>query len=99
MPFFCFHCHREISLDGKVSRQDQCPHCGSDLHCCVNCLFYDEYAHNRCREPQAESVSDREKGNFCEYFRFRPSTAGPAQYDGKTEAEARWEALFRKGGK
>jgi len=96
MPHFCFHCQKALTLDGKVFRKDQCPHCGSDLHCCRNCEFYDEYAHNRCREPQAEYVSDRERANFCEYFRFRSSEGNRAKSDAKEKAKAQWEALFRE---
>jgi len=96
MAYLCFHCRRTLALESKVSRQDQCPHCGSDLHCCLNCEFYDEYAHNRCREPQAEYVSDREKANFCDYFRFRFSEEDPTRMDAKDKAKTEWEALFRK---
>lgn len=96
MPYICFHCQKEMTLEGKVSRQDQCPHCGSPLHCCRNCEFYDEHAHNRCREPQAEYVSDRERSNFCEYFRFRSTDANRSQADAKQKAKAEWEALFQK---
>ena len=96
MTYMCFHCQRNLTLEAKVSRSDQCPHCGSDLHCCLNCQFYDEYAHNRCREPQAEYVSDRAKRNFCEYFGFRPSEGEGQQDEAKEKAKAEWEALFRK---
>ena len=96
MAYLCFHCRRTLALESQVSRQDQCPHCGSDLHCCLNCEFYDKFAHNRCREPQAEYVSDREKANFCEYFRFRMSEEDPTQEDAKEKAKNEWEALFRK---
>lgn len=64
----CHHCRNEVKIEGFISRTDDCPHCGSDVHCCLNCELYDTSAHNRCREPQAEWVSDREKANFCDYF-------------------------------
>jgi len=96
MAYLCFHCQRDLTLNGKVSRSDQCPYCGSDLHCCLNCEFYDPCAHNRCREPQAEYVSDREKANFCDYFRFRSAEEDRAQMEAKEKAKAEWEALFRK---
>jgi hypothetical protein len=96
MPTICFYCQKELALEGKVSRKDQCLYCGTDLHCCRNCEFYDEYAHNKCREPQAEYVSDREKGNFCEYFCFARSEMTGAQGDAKERAKAEWETLFRK---
>ncbi len=96
MPFVCFHCQNELTLEAKVSRLDQCPHCGRDLHCCRNCEFYDEYAHNRCREPQAEYVSDRERSNFCEYFQYRLGEVGRTQKEAKEKAKAEWETLFKK---
>ena len=96
MSHICFHCQNELTLGEKVFRQDQCPHCGSDLHCCQNCRFYDEYAHNKCREPQAEYVLDRERSNFCDFFQFRVSDGGRAPSDAKEKAKADWEALFRK---
>ncbi len=96
MPFICFHCQKELALHGAVSRQDQCLHCGSDLHCCLNCKFYDEHGHNKCREPQAEWVSDREKSNFCDYFQFQEAEASRVQRDEKEKAKTEWEALFKK---
>jgi len=70
----CHQCNGAVTIEGYISRADECPHCGSDIHCCLNCLNYEPAAHNRCLEPQAEWVSDREKSNFCDYF--RPNKAG-----------------------
>lgn len=68
----CYQCQNEIELSERVGRKDICPFCGADLHCCRNCKFYDESAHNQCKEPNSEWVSDREKSNFCDYFSFTP---------------------------
>ncbi|MBI4850736.1 MAG: hypothetical protein HY819_02805 [Acidobacteria bacterium] len=64
----CFRCQTENLVTGKVSRMDSCSKCHSDLHVCLNCSFYDAFAHKGCREPSAEIVRDKEKANFCEYF-------------------------------
>src|SRR5262249_21236790 len=61
----CHHCKAEIKVQGKVFRSEECPSCGYDVYCCLNCSNYDPSAHNRCREPLSEWVSDREKANFC----------------------------------
>jgi hypothetical protein len=80
----------------KISRQEICSHCGADLHCCLNCSLYDAYAENKCREPSAEWVSDREKNNFCDFFDFRDSgTFNDAQRRQK-EAREKLETLFKK---
>lgn len=77
-----------------MSRQELCPFCRNDLHCCLNCSLYDEYAQNQCREPAAEWVSDREKNNFCEYFDF--SSKAGTQAKRREEARAKLEELFKK---
>jgi len=64
----CHHCKTEFKLEGRALRSDECPNCGYDVHSCLNCANYDVSSHNRCREPQAEWVSDRERANFCDYF-------------------------------
>ena len=73
-----------------------CPHCRADLHCCLNCRFFDEHAQNKCRESSAEWVSDREKNNFCEYFSFRDSAEAGRREKEQQEARAKLEALFGK---
>jgi hypothetical protein len=72
----CHHCQTEIKLEGRVFRSDECPQCGYDIHACLNCSNYDPSAHNRCREPQAEWVTDREKANFCDFFDPNKMRAG-----------------------
>jgi hypothetical protein len=91
----CWRCGAAIRTRERVGRRAMCLDCGSDLHCCRNCRFYDPPAHNQCREPQAERQMDKERGNFCEWFSLG---AGGARGDGKAvDARARLEAMF--GGK
>jgi len=90
----CHHCQTEIKVEGKVFRSDECPKCLSDLHCCLNCLNYDPAAHNRCREPQAEWVSDREKANFCDFFLPNKKTGSVSQH--KPDPRKSFDDLFKK---
>ncbi|MBM4331655.1 MAG: hypothetical protein FJ117_10595 [Deltaproteobacteria bacterium] len=92
----CHSCGKEIEGEGKVGRQELCPHCRSDLHCCLNCSLYDDYAKNKCRESSTEWVSDRGKNNFCEFFTFQKSGAASGKIHQQEEARAKLEALFRK---
>jgi len=50
-------------------------------------------AYHRCREPQAEWVSDKEQANFCDYFEFGREDGRPKEKD---DARTRLEALFKK---
>ena len=92
--FICHRCQKEIELSGRAGRKDTCPICGAALRCCFNCRFYDEGAHNRCREPNSEWVSDRERSNFCDYFSFTDKAKDTPVAD---TARVRAEALFKKG--
>jgi hypothetical protein len=91
----CHSCRTAIKFEGPISRTETCMHCEADVHCCFNCLNYDTSAHNRCREPQAEWVSDREKANFCDFFLPNKLTAGGSAAT-SDNARQSFENLFRK---
>jgi hypothetical protein len=88
--YACWKCEKPLEIIGRVGRQDLCPHCRAAMHACKNCKYWDVGAHNQCREPQAAYVPDREGGNFCDYFDFKPATAK----DDSAAARARLEAAF-----
>lgn len=91
----CAKCKKEVEPDKYFSRKSTCPKCGGDLHICLNCRFYSESAHNKCREPKAEFQRSREKANFCDYFSFREGS-GPSSPGEKEDALKRLEDLFKK---
>ena len=83
----CWKCKKEISIEKPV-RGDECPLCHADLHVCRACDFYESGAHNDCRESSAEYVTDKERSNFCDYFRVKAAlrqAQGP-QSDQGTQA-------------
>lgn len=91
----CHHCSSELKVGGYISRSDECPHCASDIHSCLNCANYDPHAHNKCREPQAEWVTDRERGNFCDFF--TPNKLSPgAVKNSAADPRAAFDNLFKK---
>ena len=68
--FQCFKCGGSLSTD-SIGRRDTCPSCNSDVRACKNCTFYDLKAYNECHEPQAERVLEKERSNFCGYFKAK----------------------------
>ena len=97
MSYQCYRCggSQAEGAGGShpfVARKDSCS-CGADLHVCKNCEFYDAGAHHECRESQAEYVKDKERSNFCDYFKF--SKRGKAT-DNKAAAMAKLDDLFKK---
>lgn len=91
----CWKCgHALEDMPMPLRRRDECPACGTDLHVCRMCEFYDTSVAKSCREPVAEEVTDKERANFCDYFRGR---AGVHAAGGVAEAEAaraKLDALF-----
>ncbi len=77
----CYKCGHGREEPDKAGFQEVCGDCGSYLHCCLNCRFYDEYAHNHCAEPQAEYISDPNGMNRCEYFVFKESGGSAVSVD------------------
>ncbi|MEE9912203.1 MAG: hypothetical protein K4571_10830 [Deltaproteobacteria bacterium] len=90
----CQNCKKEIPADLFVGRQEQCPFCRTDLHSCLNCVFYERGIYNDCREGQAERVLDKGRSNFCDYFRFKVSTEKSGATP--TDPKEKLEGLFKK---
>lgn len=92
----CFQCGGTIPGDQRILRKEECPSCGQDLHCCRQCRFYDSGLSNQCAEPQAEPVLDKERANFCDFFRIAEG-GGSAARASKESSAARedWSKLFK----
>jgi hypothetical protein len=93
----CHGCGAAVNARDGIGRRDACLSCGRDLRCCLNCDFYDPSCHNQCREPQAERQVDKERGNFCDYFRFRAGERVVSDAPRRDDARAKLDALFAKG--
>ena len=93
----CWKCSGSLArVVLPIGRRDECPHCAADLHACRLCGFYDPNVSKDCREPVADEVADKERSNFCDYFR---PAAGGAEAPGGDEAaaaRARLDAAFGK---
>ena len=88
----CAFCHKEIT-ETKVHIRDECPACGRDLHICLNCEFHDANAYRQCRESIRELVPDKEKANYCDFF--RASKGGAAQSSAESDTIRKLQDLFK----
>ena len=91
---YCYACGSELDVAEKVARGDTCWSCGTDLKVCRNCVFYDELSYNECREPQAERELQKNRANFCDYFRF--GSQAKKQDSTKGSVRQQLDALFKK---
>lgn len=98
MSVACRTCGRKWPTR-EVPFSAECERCGTELHACVQCDFYEPGRDNDCREPIAEPVRDKERANRCELFRPgagpAPGADRPAE-DCAVEARRKLEDLFRK---
>lgn len=91
----CWKCKKEININ-QIHRTTECPLCGTDLHTCKQCSFYSPGSHYDCKETVDDVVTDKEKSNFCDYFRVNGniSAVGDNQKDKASAARDAFNALF-----
>ena len=77
---FCHACGIELPRDLPIFRETECPRCSQPLKVCLNCTFYEKGLQWDCRESIAEPVRDKDRANFCDYFRLRE---GPGDQAGE----------------
>jgi hypothetical protein len=61
---------------------------------CKNCEHYDVAFNNQCKESSAERVVEKERSNFCDYFKAGSRAGGNAKSAQDLKAAA--AALFKK---
>ena len=96
MSASCYHCGGALP-DNAFGRSERCPACGADTRCCRNCFFEEPSYRSECRETQAEPVRDRERANYCDYFRPRKGPARADPQSGTPGTRAAFDTLFRHG--
>jgi hypothetical protein len=66
----CWRCGASLAeVLQPFARAAECPQCHADLHVCKLCEFFAEGARRGCKEPVADEVNDKERSNFCGYFK------------------------------
>ena len=89
----CWNCGAgPIDEPMPLAREARCRACGSDLHVCRQCRFYDTSKGKSCAEPVADEVRDKERANFCGYFEL--NAAAHVGSDAADAAKRDLEALF-----
>ncbi len=90
----CWKCGNPVTADSPVGRSAVCEICGADLRCCRNCCFYDPSSRYECRETVEDPVRDKERGNFCDFFRLsRSGIPGSGNVCPAEEKEGRKKAF------
>lgn len=69
----CWKCGSTLrNLLLPFSRYEECSTCNADLHACNGCLHYAPNLSDGCSEDRADFVLDKDKANFCDFFKVNP---------------------------
>lgn len=94
-PLVCWKCGASLAdYTLPLRRLEECRQCGAELHVCKMCEWYSIAVAKHCRETIAEEVKDKERANFCDYFKPRPDAHSAAPLDAAAKAKADLDALF-----
>lgn len=90
----CWKCGTKNQISTPVARDRVCEKCGADIRCCKNCCFYKVGEHYDCHETIDEQVLDKEKANFCDYFKYADSQSNSLMQKKAQDAKNAFNALF-----
>jgi hypothetical protein len=66
----CWRCGESLQiLSLPLSREAECPACLNYVHVCRMCVYFDADLAKSCSEDDAEEVKEKERPNFCDYFK------------------------------
>jgi len=91
----CWKCGVALqNFETPYSRYEECTRCKADLHVCLLCRHYDPIVADACREDRADYILDKDKANFCDYFKPRPGAHVPHDDEANLEAKRKLAELF-----
>ena len=91
----CYRCGVSLAeLTLPISRQDECPACSVYLHVCCMCEFFDPDVPKQCTEDDAEEVHEKERLNFCEWFKPGSDVVDPIKAAKESRARGELASLF-----
>ncbi|MCD8351140.1 MAG: hypothetical protein LUC93_11075 [Planctomycetaceae bacterium] len=92
----CHKCGEPWNDKGSPGTREDCLKCGSSLHACANCRFYDGKALEWCLEPMARPEKPRtpETFNICDWFIFRDPDEERFDAEKSKSARMALEQLF-----
>lgn len=94
-PLHCYRCGTSLgSLSLPLGRLDECPECYAELHVCRMCRHYDPAVARACTEDDALDVRDKDRANFCDYFRPSPDAGDSEEWQAEQQAREKLKALF-----
>ena len=93
----CWKCGASLAdLTLPLGRLEECRTCRAELHVCKMCEWYSLSVAKQCRETVAEEVKDKERANFCDYFKPRAGAHSKTDVSAADRARSALDNLFKK---
>lgn len=92
----CHNCGTVIDDKLEIFRSTECPSCRKELKICKNCRFYSPGSKWDCHETIDEQVIDKERANFCSFFKFKDRQSALNNKPGE-KAKVEFNKLFNDG--
>ncbi len=89
----CWKCNNPLLFSIPISRSETCSSCGYDVRSCKNCSFYNLGSHYDCHETIDEQVLDKERANFCDYFKLSIQESSKLEIP-PADSKAQFNSLF-----
>jgi hypothetical protein len=94
----CWRCGTRLEkLSLPLSRLDECPQCEVQVHVCRMCVSFDPSVTRSCTEDDAEDVRDKERANYCDFFKPRTDAFDAAYAAADRKASEQLDQLFGEG--
>ena len=94
----CYRCGASLAgLSLPLPRMDECPDCSVQIHVCRMCVFFDPNVTKQCREDDADEVKEKERANFCDYFKPGSDAFTGQELAAQEKAKGQLAGLFGDG--
>ncbi|MDX1488858.1 MAG: hypothetical protein R3268_11695 [Acidiferrobacterales bacterium] len=94
----CWNCGDSLKTEPlPLSRRAVCAACNAELHVCRLCQFYDPRVSEQCTEDRADQVREKDRANFCDYFKPKHAAYVARQDTKSVAAKAALDGLFGEG--
>lgn len=91
----CWKCGASLKdVPMPLSRLSECLTCHAELYVCRMCIFHDPVLRQGCREERAEHIQEKERANFCDYFKPAQDAFKPIDRSENRVARSQLDALF-----
>lgn len=89
----CARCGAPIGA--PIALDSACRQCGSDLHSCAQCAWFDTASRFECGRPIPARVSPKQSRNACTFFEVRVTVERETHSAGPRNARQAFDDLFK----